>query len=143
MNQILPFKLGEETYALKLADIQEIVENQLIYPLPGAPATLAGAISFHGRIVPVIDLPALLGFTSGQSCERLIVLTDEHGPMALQVNLLLGLQNINIAHGTLSQTHSEKDCIAGVLNLQGEMISLLDLGQLLLTIEHLCLKTGG
>ncbi len=46
MKQLLPFKVGYETYALELGEIQEIVEQQRIDPFPGAPAVVAGAISF-------------------------------------------------------------------------------------------------
>jgi purine-binding chemotaxis protein CheW len=143
MNQLLPFKLGAETYALELADVQEVVENQPIHSLPGVPETISGAIGFHGRIVPVVDLPLLLGFSAGQRSERVIVLTDDHGPAALAVDQLLRITSIDLTHSTLSQSDSEADCIRGVLNQSGEMISLLDLDQLHLVLEQLCSESGG
>lgn len=143
MTQLLPFKLSEETYALELTDIKEVVENQQIYPLPGAPQNIAGAISFHGRIVPVIDLPLLLDFTAGKRCERLIVLTDLHGPVALAVDRLRPVITVDLVHSVLSQSESEEDCIRDVLNWQDEMISLLDLGQLQMRLETLCSRSGG
>ncbi|MCF6267145.1 MAG: chemotaxis protein CheW, partial [Desulfuromusa sp.] len=62
IKQLLPFKVGYETYALELVEVQEIIENQKIYPFPGTPEIIAGAIGFHGRIVPVVDLAMLLKF---------------------------------------------------------------------------------
>jgi len=143
MNQLLPFKLGEETYALELTDIQEVVENQPIYSLLGAPKKIAGAIGFHGRIVPVLDLPLLLGFAAGKRSDRLIVLTDQYGPVGLMVDGLCPVINVDLVRGTLTQSDSEQDCILGVLNWQDEMISLLDLEQLQLMLETLCSRTGG
>ncbi|HEY5672315.1 MAG TPA: chemotaxis protein CheW [Malonomonas sp.] len=143
MTQLLPFKLGAETYALNLTEVQEVVERRAIYPLPGAPETIAGAISFHGRIVPVVDLPGLLGFSAGQRAERLLVLTDANGPLALTVDGLRTVINVDLVRGTLSRSESEADCISGVLSWQDEMISLLDLNQLQKLLEQLCSKTGG
>lgn len=143
MSQLLPFKLGAETYALELTEIQEVTEDQVIYEIPGAPEKVAGAISFHGRIVPVIDLPLLLGFAPGNRSERLIVLVDQYGPVALMVDGLQRVLTLDLVLGTLAQSDSEEDCIRGVFNRQGEMISLLDLEQLQLKLEALCSRTGG
>jgi len=143
MNQLLCFKLGEETYALDLLEVQEVVESPQVYPLPGAAEAVSGAISFHGRIVPVIDLPTLLGFSPGSRAERLIVLTDANGPLALAVDRLRPVVNVDLIRGTLTQSDSEVDCISSVLNWQEEMISLLDLQQVQKVLEQLCSKTGG
>jgi purine-binding chemotaxis protein CheW len=143
MKQLLPFKLGEETYALNLLEVQEVVEKRSIYPLPGAPEAVTGAISFHGRIVPVVDLPQLLGFPVGPRTARLVVLTDANGPLALTVDRLRPVLNVELACATLTQSDSEADCISGVLSWQEEMISLLDLKQLQKMLEQLCSKAGG
>jgi chemotaxis signal transduction protein len=142
MSQLLPFKLGAEVYALELSDVQEVVEQPSLHKMPGVAETIIGAIGFHGRIVPAVDLPSLLGFAAGQRAGRMIVLTDEHGPVALTVDKLLRIINIDLAHSTLSQSESEEDCIRGVLNCDGDMISLLDLHQLRKMLEQICTETG-
>ncbi|MCK4691929.1 MAG: hypothetical protein KAT20_08970 [Desulfuromonadales bacterium] len=50
---------------------------------------------------------------------------------------------LNLTHETLSQSSSEADCIRGVLNCRGEIISLLDLDQLQARLEQLCAENGG
>lgn len=142
MSQLLPFRLGAEVYALELVDVQEVVEQQPLHPMPGVPETVIGAIAFHGRIVPAIDLPLLLGFPAAARSERMIVLTDEHGPVALAVDQLLRIVNLDLVHSTLSQSDSEADCIRGVLNRDGQMISLLDLQQLRQLLKQLCTTSG-
>ena len=143
MSQILPFRLGEETYAIEVTDIQEVVENQPIFPIPAAPGSIAGVISFHGRMVPVVDLPLLLGFSEGTRSERLIILTDFHGPVGLRVEQLRRIVTVDLLQGTLSQSDSGSNCISGVLNWHGEMLSLLDLEQLRQMLETLCSRSGG
>lgn len=143
INQLLPFRLGAETYALELNAVQEVVEDRPIFPLPGAPGTVLGAISFHGRIIPVVDLPALLGFPAAEPAARLIVLADKRLPIALQVHTLQRVLNVDLKQGTLAQSDSEADCIRSVLNWREEMISLLDLEKLYILLEELCSRSGG
>ncbi len=143
MTQLLPFKLGEEIYALDVTDVQEVVEGPMIYPLPGAAAQIRGAIGFHGRILPVVDLPLLLGFAGGQRAERLLVLIEAHGPMVLAVDQLQPIIAVDLVQCTLIQSSSEEDCIRGVLNWRETMISLLNLEQLQHRVADLCSRSGG
>ena len=138
MTQLLPFKLGDEVYALDVTDVQEVVEGPTIYPLPGAADEIRGAIGFHGRILPVVDLPRLLGFPAGERAARLLVLVDAHGPMALAVDQLESIIAVDLVQCTLTQSSSEEDCIRGVLNWREAMISLLDLEQLQHQVANLC-----
>ena len=143
MSQLLPFLLGEELYATELTEVQEVVENCQIFPIPGAPPALRGAISFHGRIVPVVDLPLLIGFPAGPRAERLLVLTDRHGPMALAVDQLRPVLNLNLAQGALDQSRSDADCIRAVISWRDTMFSLLDFEQLQIRLEQICARAGG
>ena len=142
MKQLLPFKVGYETYAVELTEVQEVVENQTLYPFPGAPKVVAGAISFHGRIVPVIDLAQLLGFPTGKIGQRLVVLINERGPIALGVDQVRAIINIEINQTNQMQNYAERNYIYNVINWQGEMVSWFDLDQLQVALESLCIQGG-
>ncbi len=140
MNQLLPFVVGTETYALELIDIQEIVENLNIYPFPAAPEQISGAIAFHGRIVPVVNLPHLLGFNAESVCPRLIVLANKYGPFALAVDQLRPL--IGMEKGFIKDDDStlKQPYVRGVFAWREEMISLLDLKYVEAAIETACIS---
>ncbi|MCD6582684.1 MAG: chemotaxis protein CheW [Desulfuromusa sp.] len=138
MKQLLPFKVGYETYALDLVEVQEVVENQKIYNFPGSPEAIAGAIGFHGRIVPVVDLALLLDFPTGNLGQRLIVLINERGPVALGVDQVRAIINIEINQTNQRRNDTERIYIRDVINWRGKMISLFDLDQLQTKLEALC-----
>lgn len=138
MKQLLPFRLGGETYALELGVIQEVVENQRIYDFPGTAPVIAGAIGFHGRIVPVIDLSALLDFPSGNLCNRLIVLTNEQGPVALGTDQVLPIIACERVRVEQPQNSAEQRYIREIIDWDGQMIGLFDLEELQLELESLC-----
>lgn len=143
MALLLPFFLGEERYALKLTDVQEIIEETEIHYLPAAPPSFLGAVNVHGRILPVLALDQLLGFEAGESDERLIVLAGRELPLVLAVQQLERLLNVDLEQAGLNRSEAPDDCISAVLNWHGQMISLLDLAQLKKFVEEECLLTGG
>lgn len=55
-TQLLVFRLGEQRYALPLAAVERVVRAVAVTPLPGAPATVLGAINVQGRVVPVFNV---------------------------------------------------------------------------------------
>ncbi len=143
MRQLLPFIIGYETYALDLVEVQEVVENQTIYLFPGSPEIVAGAINFHGRIVPVVDLAQLLDFPLNKKGQRLIVLTNQHGPVALGVDQVQAVINIETGSDIQMEDYAERSYINEVINWHGKMISLFDLDQLQIKLELLCTQSGG
>lgn len=138
MTQLLPFIIGTETHALELSDVQEIVETRNIYPFPAAPEQISGAIAFHGRIVPVVNLPHLLGFSADNVCSRLIVLANKYGPFALAVDQLRPI--IGMEKGFIKDDDSslQQPYVRGVFAWREEMISLLDLNYVATAIETAC-----
>ncbi len=130
MTQLLPFMLGAERYGLRLTDIQEVIEGAERHYLPAAPVAIMAAVNVHGRILPVLDLSLFLGFPPAGWSERMIVLAQRDFQMVLAIDQLEPILNVNLEQVTLTQSEGPPDCIRGVLNWQGEIISLLDLEQL-------------
>lgn len=58
---ILTFRLGPERYAIEANRITEVIPRVPLRVLPHAPASVAGLLPYRGRIVPVLDLKALVG----------------------------------------------------------------------------------
>ncbi len=140
MTQLLPFNAGETLYALQLTDIQEIVEHAQIYPFPAAAEIIAGAIGFHGRVVPVVNLLQLLGCHSGQTGARLIVLINSYGPLAFAVGQIRPIITLAGKNCQVIEADSDDRYISKLYNWQGEMISLLDLNSISAILTGICAK---
>lgn len=139
MIQLLPFVVATETYALELLDIQEVVEAPNMYPFPAAPQQISGAIAFHGRIVPVVNLPLLLGFSPESLGSRLIVLANRYGPFALAVERLRPLIGMEKGFIKDEDNASKQPFVRGVFAWKKEMISLLDLDDVEAALETACM----
>lgn len=143
MKQLLPFTVGYETYALDLAEVREVVEDYTIYPFPGTAAAIAGAISFHGQIITVIDMGQILGFPPEKIGKRLIVLVNNQQPVALGVGQVSKIINFTAEKNQQMETYGEKNYITQIIQHGGKMINLFDLSQLQHQLTTLCKGTGG
>jgi purine-binding chemotaxis protein CheW len=75
-RQLVVFTLGAEHYALPIQQVHEIIR----YTEPRSVASrvdwVRGVISLRGRIVPVFDLAARLGFSSELTDQTKIVIVE-------------------------------------------------------------------
>ena len=54
------FSIGEDTYAIPVELLTEIITSQKIFPVPTTPPHVLGVINLRGNIVPIVDIrPAL------------------------------------------------------------------------------------
>lgn len=71
------FDLGEQIFAVDVANVREILDAQTVAALPNATSDLLGMIDVRGQGIPVMDLSLPLGLprmAHDTSEERLIVL---------------------------------------------------------------------
>jgi purine-binding chemotaxis protein CheW len=55
-RQYLAFNLGEEIFALDVANLREILEFTSVTKVPQTPEFMRGVINLRGSVVPVIDM---------------------------------------------------------------------------------------
>ena len=55
-RQYLTFNLGEESFALDVAHVREILEFTAVTKVPRTPEFMRGVINLRGSVVPVVDM---------------------------------------------------------------------------------------
>ena len=55
-RQYLTFNLGEESFALDVAHVREILEFTTVTKIPQTPEFMRGVINLRGSVVPVMDM---------------------------------------------------------------------------------------
>jgi purine-binding chemotaxis protein CheW len=75
--QFLTFSLGDETFAVPVAKVREILDYVPLTQVPQLPAFVAGVINLRGRVVPVIDLRMRFGLALlGQTRDTCIIVLE-------------------------------------------------------------------
>ena len=83
---LLIVRLAGERVALPAADVESVVEIDLVVPAPGTPPHVAGLAALRSRVLTVIDCAAALGLPPGEAPQRdaVVAVIDGH-PYALLV----------------------------------------------------------
>jgi len=63
-DQYLTFTLAEETFAVEIVKVREVIDYVQVTRVPRMPTYLRGVINLRGSVVPVIDLRLILGMPS-------------------------------------------------------------------------------
>jgi len=123
-RKYLLFTLSGRHYALDLAQVAEVVEQPVTWPIPLAPSCYRGAINFHGTIVAVMDLAVFLGMPGGQHAEKVIVLDTRIAALAFSVESITRITPQDQAER--SGSHGDEPFALGQLNLPEGRVILLD-----------------
>ena len=76
-NKFLTFKLREESYAIPILRIKEIIGMMPITKVPRLPQFIKGVINLRGQIIPVIDLRTKFGIEERPYDERTSIIVME------------------------------------------------------------------
>ncbi len=141
MTLTLIFTLAEEVYGLEIDAIQELVEDPSLHYVPRAEGVLTGAINFHGQVLAVIDLPALLDFAGEGRDHRHVVLTPEFKSLALIVSGIEKIVELDLSVLQPPPENIENKAIRGVVELDETMVNLLDTDEVFNRLENIYAET--
>jgi purine-binding chemotaxis protein CheW len=134
--QVVGFRIGNETFGVRIGSVREIVRVPEITAVPSAPETVEGVINLRGKIIPVMDLRKRFGQSDIQPDKknRILVVELENKLVGLIVNaasevLKIAPSEIE-APGNLF-AEGESSYVIGVGKLKGRLIILLDIAKLL------------
>ena len=79
ISQYMTFKLGNELFAINVAQVREVLEVPQITKVPTAPEYMRGVVNVRGQATPVVDLRLLFGLPPGTDTvhTRIIVMELE------------------------------------------------------------------
>jgi purine-binding chemotaxis protein CheW len=134
--QVVGFRIGDETFGVKIGSVREIVRVPEITSVPNAPDTIEGVINLRGKIIPVMDLRKRFGFSEIQQDKknRILVVELENKLVGLIVNSaseVLKIPPSEIESPSSVFADSESSYVTGVGKLKGRLIILLDISKLL------------
>ena len=129
-SEYLSFGLGDETYALPIAALREIVRPMQVTEVPRTPPWVLGVVPLRGTVLPVLDLRVRLGLPvrDGGRTARILVVETSEGPAGLLTDRVAGV--VRDDGGALEPPPQAlgtgTDFIAGLLRRGGQMLIVLD-----------------
>ncbi|HKM67990.1 MAG TPA: chemotaxis protein CheW [Candidatus Acidoferrum sp.] len=134
--QIVGFRIGTETYGVRIGAVREIVRVPEITAVPSAPDLIEGVINLRGKIIPVMDLRKRFGSASATSDKKNRILVVELDSKLIGLIVSSASEVLKIPPSEIEAPGSvfadgESNYVTGVGKLKGRLIILLDIARLL------------
>ena len=134
--QVVGFRIGDETFGVRIGSVREIVRVPEITSVPNAQETIEGVINLRGKIIPVVDLRKRFGQIEivTDKKNRILVVELDSKLVGLIVNSaseVLKIPPSEIESPGSVFADGESSYVTGVGKLKGRLIILLDISKLL------------
>ena len=134
--QYITFRLGDELFAVNVAQVREVLDLTLITKVPTAPAYMRGVVNVRGSAIPVVDLRLRFGLPAAVETvnTRILVLELEIdgeqavlGGIADSVHEVIELEPSQIAPPPTIAMRWRSEFIQGMAKRGDEFVILLDI----------------
>jgi purine-binding chemotaxis protein CheW len=145
VQEYLSFVLADETYAVNIFHIKEIIKPPMITEVPRTERVILGVLNLRGMIAAVVDLRRRLGLEAAQQTRKsrilIVQLRDELvGLLVDEVRHVIRLKDEDIEPPPGVFDRVEAEHIVGVGRQEGEMYTLLDLDSVIQIDRYLKVK---
>lgn len=144
-EQIVVFKLADQTYGVDIGAVAEIIRMETITRVPRAPEFVEGVINLRGRIIPVIDLRKRFGLPEGEYTRQSRIIIVEIGGMTVGMIVDAVLEVLRIPRESIEPPPAVVDGVdvaylRGIALWEDRMIILLNLEKILYEGEKEALR---
>jgi purine-binding chemotaxis protein CheW len=134
--EFIAFRIGVQEFCIDIMCVREIRGWTPATALPHAPSYVRGVINLRGSVLPIVDLDERLGFPPTDATARQVIIVVQVGSQIIgllvdAVSDILTQSTENIQPTPEVATGDVKSFIRGVLAIDGRMIGLVELDNLM------------
>jgi chemotaxis signal transduction protein len=128
IESLVCFTISGRSYALDVALVREVVTIGTVFPVPQAPAPVAGVFSLRGATVALVDTPTLLGIAATEARETGLVIVRNHQTVcALTIDRVLGVTRFIESNFIHADPEREPPEVMGFMpDANGALLTVLD-----------------
>jgi purine-binding chemotaxis protein CheW len=135
-SQFVTFTIGDDQYGVDIMAVREIKGWSEITHLPKQPEYVRGVLNLRGVMVPIIDLRCRFGqgLTEATAVHVVIIVQIEErlvGLLGDTVSDIVSVDGAQIQAVPRVAQSTRIDFLAGLVTIEGAMIALIDLPNLL------------
>ncbi len=135
-TDFISFAIGDDQYGVDIMAVREIKEWSNITHLPKQPDYVRGVLNLRGVVMPIVDLRCRFGQGLTEATPThiiIIVQIDERqvGLLADRVLDIVSIEQSKIQPVPRTAQGATSDFLSGLVTVEGAMIALIDLPNLL------------
>ena len=137
LRELIAFRVGRQEFCVDIMMVREIRGWTAATALPRAPRYVRGVINLRGAVLPIVDLAVRLGLPSTEPTARNVIIVVQIGAAAGRPAGRCGLRYSHDQRRTASSRRrtspptGAQAFVRGLLSVDGRMISLISLDQVL------------
>ena len=131
-KQLVVFNLGQETYAVEIAMVKEIIQMQGITRVPGTPPSVEGVINLRGMVIPILDLRKRFKFSRIERDKdtRIVIVNCQGQLVGVVVDSVAQVLRVPVDSIEASSNlfnEGKLNYIQAIVKLEKQLVILLDL----------------
>ncbi|MCV6606882.1 MAG: chemotaxis protein CheW [Campylobacterales bacterium] len=128
INRYLLFKMGDESYALDIESIREIIfKPEDITPIADSPNELMGMFTLRENVLISIDLRTVFDMKNEfDEKNRIIIIQSGENSLGLLVDAILDIRDVEKKDIDKIPEHFNDEKLSGVAKVNNELISIID-----------------
>lgn len=139
-QKYLVFQLGPEEYGIDILKVQEIRGYERVTPIPNLPTYIKGVINLRGVIVPIVDMRMRFNLAKAEYDAQTVVIVLNVGGRVIglvvdRVSDVMELNSAQISPPPQLSGALKAGYLAGVSTIEGRMLLLINIAQLLTSNE--------
>lgn len=145
-DRFLVFQLGQETYAVPLLKVREVIAPTPVTPVPHTPPHYKGVMNLRGEVISILDLRLKFKMKPNldPNPETAFIILDL-GAMALgvivdTVHSVVALHSDQISPSPDMESSVNPDFITGIARVENKLIVILDIEKSLNIDELMVLR---
>jgi purine-binding chemotaxis protein CheW len=130
--QYATFRVADHYLGVGVLEVQEVLREQRVTPVPLAPGVVAGLINLRGQIVPELDLRQILQLPprAPGAVTFSVVVRTEHGAVSLMVDEIDDVLELDSASSESAPRNVDphvRTLLSGIHQLQDRLLLILDI----------------
>ncbi len=139
LENLVCFVIANRTFALDVGLVREVVSIGQLFPVPRAPAAIAGVFSLRGATVALVNTPRLLDIAETTPLTSALVIVRGHQVLcALTIDRVIGVTRFIERHFIAADPEREPAQVSGFMpDERGGLLTILDSSVIVSSLERL------
>lgn len=135
-NRFLEFSLGQQSFAVSLLKVKEVVAPPPVTPIPFTPEHFVGIMNLRGQVISILDLRKKMKIHPLSKNDENAVIIIEVNPVKVgilvdSINTVLSVDPNEIAETPHLEQQIRKEYIQGIVRRNEKFTILVDIEKIL------------
>lgn len=117
------FSIGQDTYAIPVEFLTEVIIPQKIFPVPTTPTHVLGVINLRGNIVPIVDIRPALSLPLQSISGQIAIVKKDAMTLGIVVDTVFEV--VGVPESSVQETPADGGAQQGGENLSRFLLGII------------------